>query len=99
MKPPAITNHKGAATKTCTSLENHFYPATFNNFAARMDWAKDGTGNRNPVVVIDDNRGIEILTIKPKQGTTFTLDASNSSDPDGDQLTFTAGGSCPRPAR
>ena len=33
-------------------FHSRFYPAAFNNFAARMDWAKDGTGNRNPVVVV-----------------------------------------------
>ena len=27
---------------------HHFYPAIFNNFAARMDWAAKGKGNRNP---------------------------------------------------
>ncbi|WP_145169315.1 DUF1593 domain-containing protein [Rubripirellula lacrimiformis] len=82
------TNHDGDAKATCTSLHRHFYPATFNNFAARMDWANDGTGNRNPNVTIDDSEGIEILTRNPKQGSTVTLDASGSSDPDDDKLTF-----------
>ena len=83
-----FTNHDGKIKATCNSLENHFYQATFNNFAARMDWAKDGTGNRNPIVAIDDNEGLEILTKKPRPGTTVTLDASQTSDPDGDELTF-----------
>lgn len=87
-KTRCFTNHNGESKSTCRSLENHFYQATFNNFAARMDWAKDGAGNRNPVVAIDDDRGLEILTRKPRSGTTVTLDASRSSDPDGDELTF-----------
>jgi len=84
----AYTNFGGSAYKICNYYENYFYQATFNNFTARMDWAKDGKGNRNPVVVINKSEGIDILTQEPKQGTTVTLDASKSYDPDGDKLTF-----------
>jgi hypothetical protein len=65
-----------------------FEQAYFNNFAARMDWAKEGKGNRNPIAIINGNEGIEILKKNPRQGTTITLDASKSYDPDGDKLTF-----------
>ncbi|QDV25201.1 DUF1593 domain-containing protein [Aureliella helgolandensis] len=82
------TNHAGETKAACNALETHFYPATFNNFAARMDWANAGTGNRNPLVAIDDNQELKILTKKPQQGTSVTLDASKSSDPDGDTLRF-----------
>ncbi|WP_222435430.1 DUF1593 domain-containing protein [Allorhodopirellula solitaria] len=83
-----FTNHSGESKTTCQTLENHLYPATFNNFAARMDWAAGGTGNRNPIVAIGENKTREILTRKAQQGSQVTLDASNSSDPDGDRLTF-----------
>ncbi|MCO8121001.1 DUF1593 domain-containing protein [Stieleria sp. TO1_6] len=83
-----FTNHAGESKTVCNSLENHFYPATFNNFAARMDWAKEGMGNRNPIVAIGEDKTLDILIRKPQQGSKVTLDASNSSDPDGDQLTF-----------
>ena len=53
-----------------------------------MDWAKDGKGNRNPIVAINDDTGSAILTNTAPQGTTVTLDASKSYDPDGDKLTF-----------
>jgi hypothetical protein len=81
-------NFSGPANKICNYYENYFYQATFNDFAARMDWAKDGKGNLNPIVVINKSKGIDILTLTPKQGTTVTLDASESYDPDGDILTF-----------
>lgn len=84
----AYTNFGGSANKICNYNENYFYPATFNNFAARMDWANEGKGNRNPIVIIGKSQGIDILTQKPKQGTTVTLDASKSYDPDGDKLIF-----------
>lgn len=84
----AYTNHQSPVYDSCRKYASHFYPATFNNFAARMDWAKDGKGNRNPVVMIDKKTGLDILINKPKQGKKITLNASKSYDPDGDDLTF-----------
>jgi hypothetical protein len=83
-----FTNHQALVFGNCQRLDEYFYPATFNNFAARMDWAKDGIGNRNPVVAIGDDKSTEILSRKPRKGTAVTLDASNSHDPDGDSLSF-----------
>ncbi len=85
----AFTNHAGtAAFDTCNKYVDYFYPANFNNFAARMDWAKDGRGNRNPVVILNGDSSYSILTIHPLQGTTVSVDASQTFDPDGDALTF-----------
>ena len=53
-----------------------------------MDWAKSGTGNRNPVVIVNDSEGLGIITVKPAPGAQVTLDASKTSDPDGDKLIF-----------
>ena len=84
----AYQNHGGNAKSISSKYQSYFYQATFNNFAARMDWAKDGQGNRNPIVAINDNKGIAIIANTPPTGTTITLDASKSYDPDGDKLTF-----------
>ena len=64
----AYTNFEGSANKICNYYENYFYPATFNNFAARMDWAKEGKGNRNPVVIINGDNGYSPIQIEKKQG-------------------------------
>jgi hypothetical protein len=85
----AWTNHEGtSAYDTCLKYVNYFYPADFNNFAARMDWADNGTGNRNPVIVVNGDSSYSILTVKPLQGTTVTVDASATYDPDGDTPAF-----------
>ncbi len=84
----SYVNDTSSIYSICDKYTDYFYAATFNNFAARMDWAKEGVGNRNPIVVIDGQQGIEILTKKPRQGTTVTLDASDSFDPDGNKLVF-----------
>lgn len=84
----SYTNHNRKAKDISAKYEAYFYPAIFNNFAARMDWAKDGKGNRNPIVIVNNKKNIDILKISCKQGKELVLDASKSYDPDGDQLTF-----------
>jgi hypothetical protein len=85
----AYTNFQGTkAYDSCYNYVNYFYQANFNNFAARMDWAHTGAGNRNPIVIIDNDTSYDILTIKPQIGTRVTLDATNSYDPDNNDLTF-----------
>lgn len=82
------TNHKGSAYNISHKYAEYFYPATFNNFVARMDWANEGRGNRNPIVAVNGNQGIDILEIHSKTGKSVKLDASKSFDPDGDELTL-----------
>ncbi|MBN2611252.1 MAG: DUF1593 domain-containing protein [Bacteroidales bacterium] len=84
----AYTNHKGKAGEICAKYEGYFYPATFNNFAARMDWAAYGKGNRNPVVIVNGDRDITPVHIHKKQGKSIVLDASESFDPDGNRLSY-----------
>lgn len=83
------TNHRGTqANAVSRKYEARFYPAIFNDFAARMDWANDGTGNRNPVVVVNGDSGIAPVKLVPARGDSITLDASASHDPDSDELKF-----------
>ncbi|MFO7908268.1 MAG: nucleoside hydrolase-like domain-containing protein [Planctomycetota bacterium] len=84
----SYVNRTGDAHTICWKYAKYFYPASFNNFAARMDWAKEGKGNRNPVVVVNGDDSLDILTLNPKQGAEVKLDASESTDPDGDALSF-----------
>lgn len=84
----SFTNHTGSAYEICSRYETYFYPATFNNFAARMDWAAEGKGNRNPVVLVDGDPGFRIVGKETKAGKSVSLNASKSWDPDGDELSF-----------
>ena len=56
-----------------------------NDFRTRMDWCvkAGGTANRPPVARL---RGADRLRVR--SGAPVTLDAGNSSDPDGDRLSY-----------
>jgi hypothetical protein len=85
----AYVNQPGTpASSVSRKYETCFYPATFNDFAARMNWAERGAGNRNPMVVIDGDKSLDPLVVSAAPGGLVTLDASATSDPDGDNLTF-----------
>jgi hypothetical protein len=85
----AYVNQQGTAAHPISrKYETRFYSVIFNDFAAQMDWAKDGAGNRNPVVVVNGDSSIANITVTSVQGASVTLDASASHDPDGDTLTF-----------
>ena len=53
-----------------------------------MQWAAEGRGNRNPVVLIDGRGGLAPMELNAKPGQTISFDASRSYDPDGDGLRF-----------
>jgi hypothetical protein len=82
------TNHSGMPFDIGKKYFTYFYPAIFNNFAARMDWAHEGKGNRNPIAAVNGKGGLEIIELKVKPGKAITVDASKTVDPDGDSLTF-----------
>ena len=84
----SYVNYTGGKSEICRRYGDYFYAATFNNFAARMDWAKEGMGNRNPIIVIDGDSSLSAIKKKTKAGTNISLDASASYDPDGDSLSY-----------
>ena len=68
--------------------KQRFYPDELNDFMARMQWAAEGRGNKNPQVVVNSQKGLSPILVKAKPGQVVRLDASRSSDPDGDALSF-----------
>jgi hypothetical protein len=85
----AFRNQSGTPQNQISrKYETRFYPAIYNNFAARMDWAKDGAGNRNPAVVVNGDNTLAAIKLASTPGAAVTLDASATTDPDGDKLTY-----------
>lgn len=84
----AWTNWRAPLKDISDKYEKRFYPDEFRDFAARMQWAAEGAGNHNPVVVIGRAGGLEPIKIDAKPGQKLSFDASRSWDPDRDHLTF-----------
>ncbi|MBR4841700.1 MAG: DUF1593 domain-containing protein [Bacteroidaceae bacterium] len=84
----AWTNWQQPLKNISNRYEKLFYPDEFNDFAARMQWADTGSGNLNPVVVINGKEGLQPMLIKAKAGKKLTFDATKSYDPDGDGIEF-----------
>ena len=84
----AWTNWQQPQKSISRAYEERFYPAVFNDFAARMEWAEKGQGNRNPVVIVNSSQGTKPIEITVHQGETVKLDAAHSFDPDGNHLSF-----------
>jgi hypothetical protein len=61
-----------------------------HDFAARIDWTINDVAhaNHNPVVIVNGVPGKAPLTIDARVGTLVTLDAAETSDPDGNALRF-----------
>jgi hypothetical protein len=61
-----------------------------NDFAARMTWtiADFAHANHNPIAVVNGKSGTETLEMDVTVGHSIELDASQSTDPDGQPLTF-----------
>ena len=88
LRTKAWTNWRAPLKDISDRYEKRFYPDEFRDFAARMQWAAEGKGNRNPVVRIGRQGGLEPIEMDAKPGQTIRLNASRSSDPDGDGLRF-----------
>ena len=84
----AWTNWMEPLKGISSTYERKFYPDEFNDFAARMQWAAEGAGNRNPVVRINGSDGLAPLKVRTHPGASLRFDASASDDPDGDTLRF-----------
>lgn len=64
--------------------------AVTNNFKNRLLWStkEPGEVNREPLALIKDYPSLQIIKLAGIPGQEINLDASASSDPDGDELTF-----------
>lgn len=65
-------------------------PDVRNSFINRLKWSVNNPGevNREPVIIINGNKSNNVIRISPSPGKKIKLDASDSYDPDGDNITF-----------
>lgn len=83
--------HMHAATGEGVEAIAKWKEQIWNDFAARMQWSTTddySAVNHHPIAIVDgDDRPVHIEK-KVKAGSTLSLDASASEDPDGDSLTY-----------
>ena len=84
----AWTSWQEPVRSISVGYKQRFYMDELNDFMARMQWADEGKGNRNPLVIVNKHQGPSPLVIQAKAGETIRLDASKSKDPDGNAIQF-----------
>ncbi len=84
----AWTSWQEPVRSISVGYKQRFYMDELNDFMARMQWADEGRGNHNPIVVVNGYQGPSPLVIQAKAGETIRLDASRSNDPDGNDIHF-----------
>jgi hypothetical protein len=87
----AWTSWQEPVRSISVGYKTRFYPDELNDFMARMQWADEGKGNRNPIVTVKTANGTVLngaIHCHAKAGNKIRLDASDSYDPDGNQLSF-----------
>ena len=71
------------------AYKQRFYSDELNDFIARIEWAEKGSGNKNPIVIVNNQSGLAPIHINAHVNDVIKLDASNSYDPDNEDLSFT----------
>ncbi len=84
----AWTSWQEPVRSISVGYKNRFYTDELNDFCARMQWADEGEGNHNPQVIVNKVKGRAPIHVNAKAGETICLDASRSTDADGNALTF-----------
>jgi hypothetical protein len=69
---------------------SRWVPASTNSFKNRLLWSVKAPGevNREPIASVNGDDSNRILKVKGKPASKIRLDASGSTDPDGDKLSY-----------
>lgn len=84
----AWTSWQDPVRSISLGYKTRFYPDEIADFMSRMQWADEGQGNHNPAVIINCSKSRQPVNIQAKAGEKILIDASKSSDVDGDNLKF-----------
>jgi hypothetical protein len=80
-------SNTGEGVEAINRWKNHIH----NDLAARMDWSvadKYAAANHHPVAIVNGDSTREVLEVPAATGSSVTLDAAGSSDPDSDKLSY-----------
>lgn len=85
----AWTSWQEPVRSISVGYKQRFYLDEISDFEARMQWTEDkGERNHNPIVVVNGHQGPSPLVLHVKAGDVLRLDASDSSEPDFNIITF-----------
>ncbi|MBB2747345.1 UNVERIFIED_ORG: hypothetical protein FHR35_007224 [Microbispora rosea subsp. rosea] len=82
-----LDNSGDAANKSRAAVDSHLQD-TVNDFISRIGWATNGTGNRNPRLVVTGNSGYAPVVVNVSAGATVSVSAAGSGDPDGNSISY-----------
>jgi hypothetical protein len=82
-----VDNAGDAANQSRAAVDRTLQDQT-NNFISRIDWAANGSGNRNPDVVVNGDNGYAPTIVNATAGSTVTLSADGTTDPDGNSVAY-----------
>jgi len=88
--PDAVTGIDGRMHVSDQATIWRWREAFQNDFAARMDWTIEdfAHANHNPLVVVNGKAGTAPVEMEIDAGQTITLDATGTTDPDGQALGY-----------
>lgn len=85
----AWTSWQEPVRSISVGYKQRFYLEEISDFEARMQWTEDnGERNHNPIVMVNGHQGPSPMVLHVKAGDNLRLDASGSSDPDFNTITF-----------
>ncbi|KAJ3541776.1 hypothetical protein NM208_g4444 [Fusarium decemcellulare] len=82
------TDYESEARDCTNATIQRIMPDQVNDFVSRLDWAAEGTGNRNPRVVLEGDHGYAPVIVSGKPSSVVFLDAKGTHDPDRDSLSY-----------
>lgn len=86
-----VTGKDGRTYKSNHATIWRWRDAYQNDFAARIRWTLSpslSSANHHPIISLNGSSGTSAIHLTVEAGSTITLDATETYDPDGDALTF-----------
>ena len=83
-----LGQRSGLRQNDLPQVHEHLLPRRLQRLRGQDGLGEERHRQSESGVVVNDSAGLGVIDMKPAPGTSVTLDASKTSDPDGDKLTF-----------